>query len=139
MHRTFARSPVLLVAVLLAFNGCSRPEGTQHIDDEWLREAQRDTANWLTHGRTYDEQRFSPLRQISEDNVQQLGLVWSRELDTNRGLEATPLVVDGVIYTTGSWSVVHAIDARTGEFVWTYDPEVPRARARVLCCDSVNR
>jgi quinohemoprotein ethanol dehydrogenase len=128
-----------MATTLLALNGCSQPEGTHRIDDEWLREAQRDTANWVTHGRTYEEQRFSPLSQITEDNVQQLGLVWSRELDTNRGLEATPLVVDGVIYTTGAWSVVYAIDGKTGELLWTYDPEVPRSRARVLCCDAVNR
>ena len=56
---------------------------------------------WTAHGRTNDEQRFSPLNQISEQNIGQLGLVWSRELGTTRGLEATPLVSNGVIYTTG--------------------------------------
>jgi glucose dehydrogenase len=66
-----------------------------------------------------DEHRFSPLQQISEGNVGRLGLLWSRELPTTRGVEATPLVVDGVIYTTAPWSVVHAIDARTGEPRWT--------------------
>ena len=139
MHAIFGRSPVLPAAVLLTVIGCGQEEGIQRIDDEWLKVAHRDTANWLTHGRTYEEQRYSPLRQITEDNIQQLGLVWSRELDTNRGLEATPLVVDGVIYTTGAWSVVYAIDGKTGELLWSYDPEVPRSRARVLCCDAVNR
>jgi quinohemoprotein ethanol dehydrogenase len=67
------------------------------------------------YGRTNDEQRFSPLKQINDQNVQKLGLVWSHEFGTNRGLEATPLVVNGVIYTTGEWSVVYALNARTGE------------------------
>jgi quinohemoprotein ethanol dehydrogenase len=62
-------------------------------------EAAKDTANWLMYGRTYDDQRFSPLNQINEQTVANLGLVWSQELDTTRGLEATPIVEDGVIYT----------------------------------------
>jgi quinohemoprotein ethanol dehydrogenase len=98
-----------------------------------------DAADWIMYGRTYDEQRFSPLNQINEQNVSKLGLVWSRELGTTRGLEATPLVANGVIYTTGEWSVVYAIDAWTGQLLWTYDPKVPRARARKICCDVVNR
>ena len=56
-----------------------------------------DAADWTTYGRTSDEQRFSPLNQINEQNIGQLGLWWSRELGTSRGLEATPLVSNGVI------------------------------------------
>ena len=96
-------------------------------------------ADWTTYGRTNDEQRFSPLDQINEQNIGQLGLQWSRELGTSRGLEATPLVSNGVIYTTGEWSVAYALDAKTGEILWTFDPKVPRARARKICCDVVNR
>ena len=70
---------------------------------------------------------------------QDSGLVWSKELGTTRGLEATPIVDEGVIYTTGAWSVVFAFDARTGEPKWTYDPRVPRERAYFFCCDVVNR
>src|SRR6267142_4817032 len=98
-----------------------------------------DGADWTTYGRTYDEQRFSPLTQINEQTVGRLGLVWSRELGTTHGLEATPLVSNGVIYTTSQWSVAYALDARTGEVLWTYDPKVTRARARSICCDVVNR
>jgi len=98
-----------------------------------------DAADWLMYGRTYDDHRFSPLNQINEQNVDKLGLVWSRELGTTRGLEATPIVEGGVIYTTGTWSVVYAIDAKTGETRWKYDPKVPRERAYFLCCDVVNR
>jgi PQQ-dependent dehydrogenase (methanol/ethanol family) len=66
-------------------------------------------------------------------------LQWDRELGTTRGLEATPLVSNGVIYTTGEWSVTYALNAKTGEILWTFDPQVPRARARTICCDVVNR
>lgn len=94
---------------------------------------------WRLHGGAQTDQRFSPLSQISEQSVSRLGLVWSRELGTTRGLEATPIVDDGVIYATGSWSMVFAFDARTGRLKWTYDPKVPRERAYFFCCDVVNR
>jgi quinohemoprotein ethanol dehydrogenase len=109
------------------------------VDDARLRAAQADPAHWPSHGRTYDEARFSPLAQIDTSNVGRLGLLWSWETGTRRGIEATPLAVDGVLYTTGPWSVVWALDARTGELLWTFDPEVPRSTARIACCDVVNR
>jgi quinohemoprotein ethanol dehydrogenase len=123
----------------LAMAGCATHDRGSRVTDADLVRATVDSANWVTYGRTYDEQRFSPLTQINDANVSQLGLLWSRELGTARGLEATPLVLDGMIYTTGSWSVVYAIDARTGAILWTYDPAVSRARARIYCCDAVNR
>jgi quinohemoprotein ethanol dehydrogenase len=98
-----------------------------------------DSGNWLMYGRTYDDHRFSPLKQIDEQTVGKLGLAWSRELGTTRGLEATPLVKDGVLYTTSSWSVVEALEAKSGKVLWTYDPKVPRDRAYFFCCDVVNR
>ncbi len=109
------------------------------IDDARLRDAADDPYDWITHGRTYSEQRFSPLTAISADNVGRLGLAWSFDTNTDRGLEATPLVVDGVLFTTGSWSVVFAIDARTGRQLWRYDPQVPRETGPKGCCDAVNR
>ena len=74
-----------------------------------------------------DEQRFSPLSQINEQNIGRLGLAWSKELGTTRGLEATPIVSNGVIYTTVEWSVALALDARSGAILWTFDPKVNRA------------
>ena len=94
---------------------------------------------WLLHGSSQSNQRFSPLNQVNEKTVSRLGLLWSQELGTSRGLEATPIVVDGVIYATGSWSVVFAFDAKTGKLKWTYDPHVHRERAYFFCCDVVNR
>ena len=122
--------------LLLTLAACD----TRVTYDDVLRSADGDSANWLMYGRTYDEHRFSPLTEINEETVDQLGLAWSTELGTTRGLEATPLVLDGVLYVTSSWSMVHAIDARTGDVLWTFDPQVPRGRmANIVCCDVVNR
>ena len=109
------------------------------VDDAALRAASADPDGWLTHGRDYAEQRYSPLRGIHEGNVGELGLAWFFDTGTTRGVEATPLVAGGVLYTTGSWSVVFALDARTGALLWSYDPEVPREWGGKVCCDVVNR
>ncbi len=107
----------------------------------WQRITQADAepGSWLTHGRTYGEQRFSPLDQISTANIDKLGLAWSFATGTKRGIEATPLVADGVIYITTSWSRVHALDAKTGRLLWSHDPKVPGSAGRKPCCDVVNR
>ncbi len=109
------------------------------VDDAALRGADTDSANWITYGRTYSEQRFSPLKQIDENSVSRLGLVWTLDLGTRRGLESTPLVKDGVMYATSAWSIVYAMDARTGRLVWKYDPHVAKDHAKYVCCDVVNR
>lgn len=121
---------LLIASTLLPLAACKSSNSLDTIND---------SSDWSMYGRSFDEQRFSPLKQVNEQNVQKLGLVWSRQLGGNRGLEATPLVVKGVIYTTGEWSVVYALDARTGHVLWTYDPKVPRTRARKICCDVANR
>ncbi len=101
--------------------------------------ADAEPQNWLVHGRTFDEQRYSPLTQINEENIASLGLAWFYDFATKRGMEATPIVVDGVIYVTGSWSRVYALEATTGELLWEHDPKVPPEWAVKLCCDVVNR
>ena len=95
--------------------------------------------NWLSHGRGYDEKRHSPLKQISVGNVSKLKLAWFQDLDTNRGQEATPIVVDGLMFTTSAWSHVQAFDAVSGRPLWTFDPKVPGATGIKACCDVVNR
>ena len=112
---------------------------TGSLDGERIINANTEPQNWLAHGRTYDEQRFSPLDEINADNVSELGLAWYFDTGTNRGLEASPIVVDGIMYTSGSWSVVFANNARTGELIWQFDPEVPKAWGYNACCDVVNR
>ena len=122
---------------LLATAGCSH--APKEVDDAALRAGDSDAANWITYGRTYSEQRFSPLKQIDEQTVSKLGLAWSFDLGTRRGLEATSLVKDGVLYTTSAWSLVYAFDARTGQLLWMFDPHVAKDHAKFVCCDVVNR
>ena len=109
------------------------------IDDERINNADSEPGSWLAHGRTYEEHRFSPLTSINRGNAASLGLAWYRDLGTNRALEATPIVVDGVMYFTTTWSRVYAVNAATGEDLWSYDPQVPKEWGRWACCDVVNR
>jgi quinohemoprotein ethanol dehydrogenase len=104
-----------------------------------IADARNDPDNWLAHGRDYAEQRFSPLAKITATNVGELGLAWYWDTGSRRGLQSTPIVVDGVMFNTGSWSTVFAHDARSGELLWSFDPEVPRQWGRYACCDVVNR
>ena len=96
------------------------------VDTERLIAADAEPGSWMAHGRTYAEQRFSPLKEIDTGNVGELGLAWYYDLGTKRGVEATSIVVDGVMYTTSSWSIVVALDARTGKPLWTFDPKVEK-------------
>ena len=114
-------------------------EAPAAVDAARMNNADRDAANWLSYGRTYSEQRFSPLTKITADNAKQLGLAWFADLDTNRGQEATPLVIDGVMYVSTAWSMVKAYDAATGKLLWSYDPQVPRELGVKGCCDVVSR
>ena len=138
-----------LISICLA--ACGQPEvvtenpdpalsGTvANVNTNRVLSADAEPQNWLVHGRTYDEQRYSPLMQINQENIASLGLAWFYDLPTKRGIEATPIVVDGVMYVTGSWSRVYALDAKTGALLWEYDPKVPPDWAVHLCCDVVNR
>jgi quinohemoprotein ethanol dehydrogenase len=130
-----ALAAAFAAATLLA--GCGN--GTANIDGKRIAAADENPGEWVTHGRTYGEQRFSPLDKVSVATVKDLGLAWSYDLPENRGVEATPLVADGVMYTTSSWSIVRAFDAKTGKLIWEYDPQVPRKTGVKACCDSVNR
>jgi quinohemoprotein ethanol dehydrogenase len=112
---------------------------TSAVDGASIRSNTAMSNDWPTIGLDYAETRFSKLHDITTDNVKKLGLVWSYPLESSRGVEATPLVVDGIMYVTASWSVVHAIDARTGKRLWSYDPKVDREKGYKGCCDVVNR
>jgi len=94
---------------------------------------------WLNYGRTYKEQRYSPLAEINKNNVNELDLAWSFKFDTARGMEATPIMHNGVLYVSTGWSHVHAINARTGAEIWHYDAKVPKAHLAKTCCGPVNR
>jgi quinohemoprotein ethanol dehydrogenase len=115
------------------------PAKPADVNESRIVPADREPGNWMTYGRTYDEQRFSPLNQINDGNVSQLGLAWYFDLDTRRGQEATPIVVDGVMYFTTAWSKVFALNAVSGQRLWSFDPKVPGEWAINACCDVVNR
>jgi len=144
IFRHLTASSTLLAMALLALTSSiaialGAEAGGSPVDAKRIANAEHDGANWLTYGRTYSEQRYSPLTQITADNAGHLGLAWFADLDTNRGQEATPLVIDGVMYISTAWSMVKAYDARSGRLLWSYDPEVPRELGVNGCCDVVNR
>jgi len=140
------------IAIILAACGKQEPTNTNEsqasaaadtrtawVDAERIRNADSEPGNWLAHGRSFDEQRHSPLKQINVDTVANLKLAWHVDLDTNRGQEATPIVVDGVLYSTSAWSKVQAVDAKTGRMLWQYDPQVPGIWDVRACCGVQNR
>ena len=119
----------------------TQPEmtGPAWVDANRIRNADAEPQNWLAHGRTWSEQRYSPLTDINESNIGELGLAWYFDLDTARGQQASPIVVDGVMYTTSAWSKVQVLDAATGRLKWQYDPEVSKAWDVKTCCGVQNR
>ena len=110
-----------------------------NVTDQRLVNAAAEPHNWLTHGGNQQSHRFSGLDQITPGNIGTLKPAWSLDFDTYRGQEATPVVVDGVIYVTTAWSKVYAVDGKTGRTIWQYDPKVPGPAAAKNCCDVVNR
>ena len=126
----------LLAAPVLAGDA---PRAPADVDGARIVHADREPGNWLAVGRNYEEQHFSPLDGINTGNVKKLGLAWSADLNTYRGVEASPIVVDGVLYNISAWNITTAYDARTGKPLWTYDPKVPPQFGRKACCDIVSR
>jgi quinohemoprotein ethanol dehydrogenase len=130
----------VLASLLLAGVGSvSTSAAPKPVDAARLRAADSEPGQWLMDGRNYSAQRYSTLRSINESNVKDLGLAWYAELDTLRGVEATPLFIDGVLYNISAWNIASAYNARTGKRLWTYDPKVPREWGRYACCEPVAR
>ena len=121
---------------LIVLFGCSQEF---NVSGKRIIEANLEPENWMSHGRTYDERRFSPLNQINPKNIKDLGIAWHFTTDTNRGHEASPIVIDGVMFISSAWSMVYALDATSGELLWKYDPKVPKEWGHNACCDVVNR
>lgn len=146
---------IVLALIATILSGCQRQEATvteevqpeaqaeatriAWVDAERVANADAEPENWLVHGRTWSEQRYSPLNQINESNIDQLGLAWYFDLDTSRGQQASPIIVDGVMYTTSAWSKVQVLDAATGELKWQFDPLVPKEWDVKTCCGVQNR
>ena len=133
MKMTLPFRPVYLLGVILASLLCSfvsaqQPSSTLVNDPAMADESQGE--NWLAFGRTYSEQRFSPLTQINQSNVGGLELDWYVDLPNSRSLVSTPLVVDGIMYFISSMNIVRAVDATSGEELWRYDPQVAQYASR---------
>ncbi len=140
------RGLILLGASLLL--SCSSPSApVKHQGPGWVdleRVSQIQAGEWLVNGRTLDGERFSPLASINAGNVARLGFAWEFKDfvvrgGIHRGVEANPVMVDGVLYFPGPWGVVYAVDARNGKALWTYDPQADGSAGRLACCDVVNR
>ncbi len=133
-NKWLVRFLMISVGVLLAACNESDPggSGVKNL-------ASVEDVEWKSHGLSTDEQRFSPLAQIDRNNVGELGLTWSFDMYTRRGVEATPLMINRTLYVSGSWSMVYALDAVSGELKWFFDPKVDRSFLSKGCCDAVNR
>ena len=135
-----------LLPMLALLFACSESESPKSPDtplglvtDQRIIEApQNEPGSWLSYGQTYKEQRFSTLSQIRKDNIGQLGLAWQKTLGgSTERMQGTPLVADGVMYVTSGWSIVYALNAKTGEEIWRYDPKTDRQYVKLSCCGGV--
>jgi quinohemoprotein ethanol dehydrogenase len=142
---------LVLTAALAMLAACTRtdeagksaaaaaPAPTGRLDRERLLAVSAEPGSWLTTGRDFGKTHYSPLDGINEGNVARLGFAWELATGTNRGMEATPVVIDGVMYTSGVAGRVYALDAATGSVLWQFEPEVNGRVNRGTCCDMVNR
>ncbi len=144
----FGRNSLLVVAGLaaLAVTGCKLADNNPgakdpefaKIDGEFLKTGGNGD-DWAFPAYSYGEQRHSPLTQINDKNVSELGIAWFADMPDARGHESTPVEVDGTLYVTGPWSKVFAFEAKTGKPLWQFDPGVDKSRGVKACCDVVNR
>ena len=128
--------PALLLAATLV-----SAQTPHRIDDAALKNAGKSGGEWLSYGLDQGESRYSPLTQINTSNVTQLHQAWSYDLGVGGGnQEGTPLVWNGTVFGITNWSVVFAVDARTGKERWRWDPQVNQTAVRAkICCGVVNR
>lgn len=123
------------LVVLLAGVAAASP-----VSDYDLVHAGRDVTAWLTPGHSYNNWRYSSLKQINTENISKLKPVWSVSTGGKLGgLEATPLLHDGVLYFSADYARVFAVNARTGKVLWKYTPKYSSQLDAMLCCGPVNR
>ncbi len=113
----------LLVWYSFSLFTCNQKEQQVVIDDVTIADEEQ-IADWLAYGRTHNERRFAPIDDINVSNVKNLKVDWYMDLPGDVGLVSTPLVIDGILYFTGTMNIVRAVDAVTGELLWTFNPEV---------------
>ena len=110
--------------------------GTVNVDAKVLRNSGNAAddpmpGSWLSYGRNQSETRYSSLKQINDSNAKRLGLQWTYAVGAGGGnQEGTPLMWNNTLYGITTWSVVYALDARTGKELWRWDPEVNQAAVR---------
>lgn len=109
------------------------------INPERLANIMAEPGSWLTGGRDFQQSYYSPLKSINKTNVSQLGFAWQHEIDTTHGFEATPIVVDGVMFGSGPKGAVYSLDAKTGELLWKFEPTIDQGILRKVCCGLINR
>jgi quinohemoprotein ethanol dehydrogenase len=134
------RVTAILLGGSIVMTAMAAPRPPGDVDAARLAAADAEPQNWFTIGRDQEGNYFSPLKTIDASNVDRLGFAWAYDLGAPmRGQEATPIVIDGVMYTSGTWGYVYAVDAATGRELWRYDPKVQYQWGRNPCCDLVNR
>ena len=141
--------PIFILSLLTIIVGCSDTPKQNDVtdaaivgnfpgdvdDDRIIQASDQEPGSWLSYGQDYKEQRFSHLTQINPSNIGELGLTWFKTIgDESQRMQGTPLVIDGVMYVTNGWSVVWALEASTGQEIWSYDPKVDRTYMRLACC-----
>ena len=136
----------LLVLIFISLAACDQsPSKTDNkinigdINTERLINSDQEPGAWLTGGRDYQQSYFSPLKTINKNNVNQLGFAWEYEIDTTHGFQATPTVVDGIMFSSGPKGAVYALNAKTGEQRWHFEPAIDDSVMAKLCCGPVNR
>ncbi|HEY4038787.1 MAG TPA: PQQ-dependent dehydrogenase, methanol/ethanol family [Burkholderiaceae bacterium] len=139
--RAMVCAPVCALVALAcsALAWADAPHASGQVDEARLRASDREPQNWLTLGRDRSQAYYSPLTDINEHSVERLGFAWEYDLATYRGQEASPIVVDGVMYTSGTWGYVYALNAATGQELWKFDPRAHGQAGRYPCCDLLNR
>ena len=124
------RGAAAVLALLAALAGCREPPSpapkpapppSGALDAVRLAQAASEPGQWFLTGRDLSGAYYSPLAQIDANNIARLGLAWEYRFGTYRGMEATPLVIDGVLYVTGNWGVTYAFDLETGSRLWRYE------------------
>ncbi|MFO1359479.1 pyrroloquinoline quinone-dependent dehydrogenase [Plasticicumulans sp.] len=124
------------ILVLLSAFGLAAPALAGAVDDARLRDAAQESGNWLSYGRDYGQQRFSPLKQINRETIGRLVPKWIYQTGTTASFQATPIVVDGVLYLSMPFDHVAAIDAASGRELWRYEHQ---RRTPKMCCGPASR
>ncbi len=142
----FAAALATSMAAALLLAACGKKadapaplQPTGQVDAARLANIDKEPGAWLTTGRDGGKTHYSPLDTINRDTAKKLGFAWEYKTGTNRGMQATPVVVDGVMYTSGVAGRVYALDAATGKLLWQFEPPLKLKNARGSCCDIVNR